>query len=161
MKHKICLLLIFVVTAGCHTSNTNKNPGYLFPDVLPVDSANKMLGSYLNSIDYLHNDTDVQSVIFNAALLRQYLDSFTGSSNIAYIKIMFAHKLSYINAGGANKYAGFNNAALTLLIAGYDNSGNYIYYPTNQVIDNGMLCPPNCPSGPAGAPLLPVPNKNR
>src|SRR6185312_13832141 len=126
MKRKIWLnVFVSVVLLSCNTNHNQQKTTltYSFPDVIPIDSANKMLTSYLNSVNYQATDTNVESVIFSAALLRNYLDSITGSSDIAYIKIMFAHKLSYINAGNGNHNDGFSNSALTLLMAGYTTSG--------------------------------------
>ncbi|RKR80695.1 hypothetical protein BDD43_0827 [Mucilaginibacter gracilis] len=127
-----------------------------YPDLMPIDSANKMLGSYLNSINYQSNDTDIQSVIFDARLLRNYLNTIFDSGNITNVKMMFAHKLSYINSGHMNQPAGYHSNALTIIIAAYDSSGNYRFYPGNYVIDKGLACPTNCPpTGSASSSLLP------
>ena len=63
---------------------------------------------------------------------------------------MFAHTLSYINSGGKDQYAGYQSGALTLVIAGYDSAGNYVfyYYPKTtcpMVKDHFQPCPDNCP----------------
>lgn len=150
---------------ACHNSGSQQEPQkkrhhpnltYSFPDVIPLDSANKMLSSYLSSINYQSNDTDIQSWIFDAKLLRKYLDSLPGSGDISFVKIGVAHKLSYINSGHANQRAGYKSAALTVLVSGYTSNGDYIFYPENLVIDNAMACPTNCPPGAAAAPLFPA-----
>jgi len=168
MKSTLLILLALPVLAGCTASNANPatvmpvkqglkttGSGYGFPDVIPIDSANKMVGSYLNSINYVANDSDVRSFSINASLLRSYLDSLSGSSTIAGLKVFLAHKLSYINNGNANKNCGYSNNGLTLILAGYTTTGNYVYYNNNLVIDNSMACPTNCPPGVAGDPFLP------
>ena len=113
--------------------------------IISLDSANKMLLSYLNSINYHVNDTDLRSVIFDASQLRNYLSN----PMITNVKLMFAHTLDYINSGGKNNYAGYKSGALTLIVACYDANGNYVYdnaasYST--VLDYGMPCPSSCPT---------------
>ncbi|GAB3910478.1 hypothetical protein [Mucilaginibacter boryungensis] len=166
MKRTLLALLALPVLASCTTSNANPGPvikqglkttgaTYGFPDIIPVDSANKMIGSYLNSINYTGNDSDVRAFTLNASLLRLYLDSLSGSSTITGLKVFLAHRLSYVNSGHANKNCGYSNNGLTLILAGYTSSGEYVYYTNNLVIDNSMACPTNCPPGTAGNPLLP------
>jgi len=136
-----------------HVKSVPPYPGP-FSQFIPIDSANTMLGSYLNSVNSLVNDTDLRSVIINADSLRRMLnDSSLGK--IASVKLMFAHTLSYINGGGANQYCGYQSGALTLIIAGYDNAGNYLYYPANAVLDFDAPCPANCPpTGSASGDIL-------
>lgn len=168
MKRTLLALLALPVLASCTTSNAHPGPAspatqglkttgisYSFPDVIPVDSANKMIGSYLNSINYTGNDSDVRAFTLNASLLRLYLDSLTGSSTITGLKVFLGHRLSYISNGYANKNCGYNNNGLTLILAGYTSSGNYVLINNNLVIDNSMACPTNCPPGTAGNPFLP------
>src|SRR5689334_13154041 len=85
-----------------------------------IDSANKMITSYQNG---KAEATDLNSLIIDAEALRYYLQN----SDIKHIKLMFAHKLSYINSGHANESAGMDYNALTLVIAGYNGEGNYVY----------------------------------
>jgi hypothetical protein len=110
-----------------------------------ADSANKMIKSYLTSINYTTNDTNLRSLIFDAAQLRDYLNS-TSAGEIARVKIMFAHTLAYINSGHKNQPAGYKPGALTLVIAGIDESGNYVYIDENEVLDFSMPCPTSCPT---------------
>lgn len=159
MKQLVTLLISAIVITGCNSQHQNASD-YSFPDVIPIDSANKMVGSYLNSVNYPSTDTNIQSVTFSASLLRKYLDSLTGSSSIAFLKISFAHKLDYINSGHGNINSGFSKNAVTVVLSGYDTTGSYIYYTGNSVIDNGMICPTNCPPGDAENPLFPTPRKN-
>jgi len=112
----------------------------LFSQFIPIDSANKMLGSYLNSINYQQNDTDLHSISFDANQVRKLLSD----PNISNIKIMFAHSLDYINAGGKNISCGYCSKELTVIISGYDSAGNNLYNPAGTVLEIGNPCPPNC-----------------
>jgi hypothetical protein len=117
-----------------------------------VDSANKMLNSYLNSISSGTHENELHALIIDADALRSYLEN----TNIKHVKLMFAHRLDYINAGGLNHYAGLSNNALTVVVAGYDNDNNYVCSPAGTYLDNAMPCPYVCPSnGSAASDLLP------
>lgn len=131
MAHKVKLIGLSTPVAG---------------EFIPVDSANKMILSYLTSIHFAQNDTDLHSLIFDADSLRAFLNN----TNITKVKFMFAHTLDYINNGGQNQYCGYQSGALTIVVAGYDSSNNYVFYnypqsPTEMVLEHGMPCPSNCP----------------
>lgn len=124
---------------------------------IPADTANVMISSYLRSINYQLNDTDLRSVIIDADSLRAYLSD----AGVTKIKIMFAHTLDYINNGGRDQPAGYKSTALTFVIAGYDKDDNYLFYlPTGGsglVLNHAMPCPMNCPTtGTASQDLLPT-----
>jgi hypothetical protein len=122
-----------------------------FSQFIPIDSANRMLGSYLTSINYPYNDSDLQSLIFNADTLRHYLQD----SRIVNIKIMLAHTLAYINKGNYGVPSQYQSGELTVIVVGYDNNNNYIYNPQNMVLEHAMPCPDWCPSiGTAQYPTL-------
>lgn len=112
--------------------------------LIPVDTANIMISSYLASID---SDTipapapNLYSLIVDANDLRQYLNE---NQNITKVKLMFAHTLKYINEGNEGKYAGYRSDALTIVIAGFDSAGNYIFAPGNMVLDHCGPCPTLC-----------------
>lgn len=110
--------------------------------------ANKMIGSYLNSISNSNVD-DLKALTLNADSLRTYLSC----GNVARIKLIFAHTPEYI-ANDSGVYSGMKSGALTIIIAAYDSSGNYIYYNTNQVLEHALPCPTSCPPGYAGNELL-------
>lgn len=112
-----------------------------FSKFIPLDSANKMLQSYLASINYLQNDTELHSIIFKAADLRQML----ADPKTSNVKIMFAHTLDYINAGGSGEYCGYKSKELTVIISSYDSAGNYTYTPAGKVLEMGAPCPTSCP----------------
>lgn len=125
-----------------------------FSRFIAVDTANKMITSYLNSINYTVNDTDLQSLVINVARLRQYIDSMPASASITNIKLMFAHTLTYANSPRSGTFARYNSNALTIVIAAYDSNDNYVPYTGNMVLDYAQPCPPICPSGNAGNPLI-------
>jgi hypothetical protein len=141
--------------ARSHGHGHGDGPGSY--EYISKDTANKMLSSYLVSINSTENDTDLRSLIINADTLRAYL----ADTNIKDIKIMMAHTLSYINSGGLNHPCGYDARDLTFIIAGYSYTDNYIYYTTKSVpitpdvINHGMPCPSSCPPyGTAASDLL-------
>ncbi len=115
------------------------------------DSANKMISSYLASVNNTTYEDDVHSYTIDAQALRYYLNN----TNIKHVKIMLAHRLDYINNGGEDNYAGNRYDAMTLVIAGYDQNSNYVYTTSNMVLDHATACPYECPgSGTAAYDLL-------
>ncbi len=134
-------------------------PGANEPHFIIADSANVMISSYLNSISYQQNDSDLRSIIIDADSLRAYLSD----AGITKIKIMFAHRLDYIHNGGKDQPAGYKNNALTFVIAGFDKNDDYQFFvPTSGgsglVLNHGVPCPTSCPpSGTASQDILPVP----
>lgn len=148
MTRRIMAMLVLMTMLACKEKKENYT-GH----TIPVDSANKMLGSYLNSIGYIDNDSTLRSLSFDADVLRSYLTANPGGLNITNIKVMFAHTLDYINEGHGGVNAGYRSGALTLVMAGYDSEGNYILF-NNAIVDNAIPCPVNCPPGDAGNPLI-------
>src|SRR5690606_7103975 len=84
----------------------------------------------------------LNALLLEAELLRQYLDN----ANISHVKIMFAHSRSYIDSGHTGRDAGLRSDALTVIIAGYDSMGNYLYAPGGMVLNHATPCPRNCPA---------------
>lgn len=108
---------------------------------IPVDSANKMLGSYLASINAdVDTSTNIQSFIVDADALREYLSD----NSIKKVKVMLAHTLNYVNSGGDGVNCGYRAGKLTIILAGYDADKNYIFAPGNKVLDNSIPCPTQC-----------------
>lgn len=105
------------------------------------DSANKMISSYLASLDSvsLKDSTALYSLIFNAAALRTYL----ANPSIDKVKIMFAHSLDYINQGNNGIPAGYTSGALTIVIAGANEDGDYVF-DNGRVMNAAMPCPRAC-----------------
>ena len=160
------VLVVILLVAGCTKKNTtpdtnvkplNENVranAMLTSDspFIRVDSANKMLTSYLASVNTTSHADDLHSLIIDAEALRTYL----ADADIKHVKIMFAHRLDYINSGNAGVYAGNKINALTVVIAGYDEDNNYVCTPTGTYLDNAAPCPYSCPqNGTASSDLLP------
>jgi hypothetical protein len=114
-----------------------------FSQFIPIDSANRMLGSYLTSINDPGNDSDLRALIFNADTLRHYLLD----SRIVGIKLMFAHTLEYINKGNYGVPSQYQYGELTVIVVGYDADNNYIYNPQHMVLEHAAPCPNWCLTG--------------
>jgi hypothetical protein len=155
------LLLIFACSKKNSNPDTNVNKKNnavnlisqaqlgLDSPFIEIDSANKMITSYLNARS---GENDLNALIIDAEALRYYLQN----TDIKKIKLMFAHKLSYINNGGVNQYGGLNKNSLTLVIAAYDEDNDYVYSNYGKVMDFCEPCPSNCPqSGTAAQNTLP------
>ncbi len=163
MKKTISAMAALLVFASC-SDNTVKDekttdanipsvgarstPPTSYPGFISIDSANKMISSYINSINYPSNDSDLCSVTFDAEELRALLDS----PSVTRVQIKLAHTLSYINQGKQNIPAGYKSGALTFLISGVNNAGNTVLY-NNMILNFARPCPNSCPSGTAGVPL--------
>jgi len=167
MKHAFIILTVVstgIFLVACHSGpdRPHQEHGHqwlatdTFSRFIPVDTANVMLTSYLSSINYANNDTDLQSLIVDVHQLRKYIDSMDGSDEITHIKLMFAHTLSYAKSAKSGVNAGYKNNALTVVIAAYNADGNYVLYQGNMVLDYTQPCPPICPSGNASSPFLPT-----
>lgn len=134
--------------ASVTTSTSVADLGYI-----PVDSANKMIQSYLMSLVDTPGRTNLQSLIIDAGTLRAYLSD----TSIKQLKIMLAHTLSYINAGNEGEHAGYAANALTVVMGGYNAAGNYVTAAGTKVPDNARPCPINCPAeGSASSPFFPT-----
>lgn len=136
------------------TTSSNNTIRLAEAPLISKDSANKMVLSYLNSINYQSNDTDLQSLVIDAGSLRQYLNAVKDTNEMVSIKIMFAHTLDYINSGNRNKVAGYKRNALTIVIAGVNASGNYVLFPGGTAFNKSMPCPTSCPTGNANNALI-------
>lgn len=165
MKSKLTALFLGIIILACNKDNSTVTPShqttarhsaarFLTQDTLSSkfiepSLANEMISSYLASIDYVHNDTDVRAFIINADSLRAYL----ADPSIKGVKIMFAHTKQYIDASYSGENAGYQAGALTIVIAGYDSVGNYKYH-NGKVLDHATPCPYTCPGGTAGDALI-------
>ncbi len=143
------------VTTAKSQSVTHKAAGRYYDSTAVSSSfitqsvANQMISSYLSSINSAQNDSDIHSFSVNADSLRAYLEN----PAIKNVKLMFAHTMNYISAGNTGLNAGYNSGALTIVIAGNDSLGNYIYY-RGCVLDHIAPCPYTCDIGYAGGDLL-------
>lgn len=116
---------------------------------IPVDTANRMIMSYLRSIEYETNRTAIRSWAFNADTLRHYLSTGKGKK-IVMLRLMLAHTTAYINDGhyGQRPSPLDNNHALTVVIAGVDSLGQYLLNDESMPYDQGLPCPENCVGNP-------------
>lgn len=155
MKTVIAIILLSF-TASASRANMHvpePAPDSTYSSRISVDSANRMLSSYIRS---RQSDADLYSLIINADTLRSYLNDTTAGV-IKEVKLMFAHRMDYINKGNDGIPCGLGNYGLTLIIAGYDENGDYVLINGNSVLDNCAPCPATCPtlSGNASENLLP------
>ena len=128
-----------------------------FSRPINIDTANRMIQSYLTAINSTVNTQEIKSIIYDADVLRTYLDQHVGTDmkRIEKIKFIFAHSLDYVNSGNAGKRPDTNSHALTLVIVGVDKDGDYVYTPNGEALDFGQPCPPRCPAqGTSGSDTL-------
>jgi hypothetical protein len=163
MKNQLSILSL-VFLAACQNAQTTETNATETAKVqqlvsnqsssfIPVDSANKMVTSYLASINHPQKDSAVLSFTFSASELRRLLDSVDHPDSLKDVQIRLAHSLDYINNGPHGTPAGFNKNALRLLISGVDYNGNTILL-NNEVMNHSMPCPNSCPPGTAALPLF-------
>lgn len=156
--HFLVLLAIAgILSIGCQESyaQTTTTAAAPSPDgFIPKEMANRMIQSYLKSVANTPaaEGQDAYSFLMDAEELRTYL----ANTNIKGIKIMLAHTMDYINSGKEGIPAGYKAGALTIVIAGYDANGNYVYAPGQKVPDTVKPNPPySTGTGNAENPLLP------
>ena len=155
MKNKLSFLIIAaLVVYACNKKSTTVDtnspatkPDYrsyalmgLDSPFLSSDTANVMIQSYLDDLD---NSNQLKSLIVDANALRYYLQN----TNITSVKLMFAHKLSYVRNPSSDALPDMDYRALTIVIAGFDANNNYIYSPQGAVMDFCKPCPNECPTG--------------
>lgn len=110
---------------------------------ISLDTANRMIGSYLQSIGYPTVDTNIRSLAFNADTLRAYL----ADSRVTSLEFHLAHQQSYLNSGGTfGKNIGMSPGKLTIIAVGYDNQGAVVRNSSNGVYEHALPCPNNCPN---------------
>ncbi|PZF74986.1 hypothetical protein [Taibaiella soli] len=127
----------------------NYPDNYPFSSFISIDSGNKMLESYLASLSD-NDDSSIHSFIFNADSLRSYLND----PRITNVKLMFGHTLEYINEGNYGKPTAYTSGNLTIIVAGYDMNGSYVYKNGNKVLEHAMPCPHDCATGAAAGSTL-------
>ena len=115
--------------------------GNSYSQSISIDTANRMLTSYLNGVGYPGVDTAVRSLVFDADTLRTYL----ANPNIATLKFMFAHKQSYMNSGHQGIGSGLNPEAITLIVVGLNEDDHYVPNNRGEVYDHLINCPNTCP----------------
>jgi len=134
--------------AGSSTSNNtngraNRLAGPGYSQSIPIDTANKMIQSYLNSVHYPAQDTALRSLSFDADTLRAYLSD----PHIVTLKFMIAHQQAYTNtAASYGTYAGLKPNAITLIIVGMDDDNGIVRNKSNGVFEHCLPCPTSCNS---------------
>lgn len=122
---------------GGHTAARTSAGNY--SQSISVDTANRMIQSYLNSVGYPAVDTSIRSLSFDADTLRAYLSDHS----IVTLKFIFAHTPAYANSGYGTG-AGLNPGAITLVIAGVNENDQYVLNNRNGVYDHMSPCPTLC-----------------
>ena len=132
------------VTNGGNISSAGRLVGEGFSQSIAIDTANRMISSYLQSVGYPYADTTIRSLAFNADTLRAYL----ANPNITDVKLYLAHQITWLD-GGPNRYGkniGAQPGKLTVILVGLDNSGAVIRNSTNGVYEHALPCPASCSS---------------
>lgn len=106
---------------------------------ITISDANTYIDSFIGSY-VTPGDFPVKSFIFDAGLLKSYLDSNT---DIVNMKFMLGEKEFDVE--------GTTTILPTLIIVGYDANGNYIKSSPGKVLDMSKPCPPFCPTTGAAA----------
>jgi hypothetical protein len=118
------------------------DPLYSLP--ISIDTANRMIQSYLTSVNAPATNTFMRSMLINADTLRNYIND-TSHGKIASIKLFLSHQLTWINSGHYGVRAGTKSNAFALVLVGLDASGHYIYNRNNMVYEHLQPCPYHCP----------------
>jgi len=127
-----------------NTSVTHSNlrlAGSDYSQPISIETGNKMISSYLQSVNYPYQDSAIRSLSFDADTLRAYLSN----PSITTMKFYFAHQMTYI-ADGSNfgKYSGMRPGTLTIIAVGVNDAGAVVRNSTNGVYEHALPCPNNC-----------------
>lgn len=117
-----------------------------YSQTIPIDTANRMILSYLHSIHYETNTNAIRSWSFNADTLRNYLNSQAGS-HVTNIRFFLAHTMSYILGGHEGQQLPVNSHDLTIIIIGVDSTGSVVYKSEDRVFNHCLPCPDACYGG--------------
>jgi hypothetical protein len=139
----------YTPVAGNQAQLIQQNPTYTgvkfrysgadYSQPIPIDDANNMIQSYLTSINYPNNQTDLRSLTFDADTLRAYL----ADGRIKTLKFMLAHQPGYA-ATNYGMNAGMKANAITMVIVGLNESEQYIYNGNDMVYEHFRPCPDHC-----------------
>lgn len=106
---------------------------------IPVDQANQMINSYLQSVGYPGKDDEVRSWLLDAASLRAYL----ADTSIVKVQVFLAHTLDWINTGKGGIKPQPGEFPNTVIVVGVN--GRNQYQPLKgKVMDNAAPCPQLC-----------------
>lgn len=105
-----------------------------------VTTANGYITDFISDY-YDTGKAPVKSMIMDADLLRSYLSK----SDIKNVKFMLGARTITENNQSTEVF--------TLIVAGYDANGNYVFSSTNpnKVLDHMSPCPNKCPTSGAAA----------
>lgn len=106
---------------------------------ISVSDANSHINDYISSY-FTPGDFPVKSFIFDAGLLKDYLNN---NPSIENMKFMLGEKDFIVD--------GSSKTMPTLVIVGYDANGNYVKSSTNKVLNGAHPCPTLCPTVGAAA----------
>lgn len=150
MKSNAFIMALVMAVASCNSESGQQNSpegngGHAAaslsvasadPVFISLDEANSMIKSYLTSIQYPGNDSDLRSLLYNADSLRAYLQD----TSIRQLKMMFAGTSTTPDAPG-----GYGQGT-TIIIAGVDGNGNYKLFKdvAAAALDRAIPCPKNC-----------------
>jgi hypothetical protein len=116
--------------------------GAQYSQPIQIDTANRMISSYLESVGYPQVDTAVRSLAFDADTLRSYLSN----PSITTLRFFLGHQLSYLN-GGSDRFGkdiGMRPGALTIIAVGINDNGQIVRNSSNGVYEHAMPCPYSC-----------------
>jgi hypothetical protein len=130
-----------------YTTNSGGNAmgrlsGQYYSSSIAIDTANKMIGSYLQSIGYPQKDTTIRALSFDADTVRAYL----ADTSIKTLKFFLAHQLSWLDGGSGRfgKNIGMAPGKLTIIMTGMDDVGNIVRNTSNGVYEHAFPCPTSC-----------------
>ncbi|MEZ5017938.1 MAG: hypothetical protein R2800_12845 [Flavipsychrobacter sp.] len=106
---------------------------------ITVSDANSHINAFISSY-FTPGDFPVKSFIFDAGLLKSYLDN---NPSIVNMKFMLAEKEFLVD--------GNTKVMPTMVLVGYDSSGNYVKLSNGKVLNSAEPCPTMCPTVGAAA----------
>lgn len=140
MKPLIIILLPLLAICGFSCSKSSGTESMESNvNFIPIDQANLMISSYLQSVGYPAKDDEVRSWLLDAASLREYL----ADTSIVKVQIFLAHKMDWINAGKGGIKPKPGEFPYTVIVAGVNTRKKY--QPIRgKVMDNAAPCPQLC-----------------
>lgn len=129
-------------SSNSQANNAARLVGSLYSQPIQIDTANRMIASYLESVGYPAVDSAVRSLAFDADTLRAYLSN----PSITTMRFYLGHQLSYLNAGQGRfgKDIGMRPGALTIIAVGMNDAGQVVRNSSNGVYEHAMPCPYSC-----------------
>ncbi len=113
------------------------------------NDAQVQVNSYVDM--HCHDANPIYSVVIDANMLRDYLNSKTPNAEgqmgtqVSELKLIFAHDLTYAEARAAGTLTPNDPELLSFVLLGYDPTGTYILTSNNKVFDQMGPCPTECP----------------